>query len=63
MDVSRTASVSITGVKSISETSAPMPQPMFYDGSRLEAARAAGTPIQVGTNEVVVTATVEYLIG
>jgi uncharacterized protein YggE len=42
---------------------APLPQPMFYEGARLQAARDAGTPIQVGTNEVVVTVTVEYLIG
>ncbi|MDQ2964452.1 MAG: SIMPL domain-containing protein [Chloroflexota bacterium] len=58
------AGVSITGVASISEISAPMPQPMYYDGARLGAmVPAAGTPIQVGTNEVIVTVTVEYLIG
>jgi uncharacterized protein len=57
------AGVSINGVASISETSAPPPQPMFYEGARLQAVRDAGTPIQVGTNEVVVTVTVEYLFG
>jgi len=57
------AGVSITGVASISEISAPLPQPMYYDGARLQAARDEGTPIQVGTNEVIVTVTVEYLIG
>ena len=57
------AGVSITGVASISEISAPPPQPMYYEGARLQAAMDAGTPIQVGTNEVVVTVTVEYLIG
>jgi uncharacterized protein len=58
------AGVTITGVASISEVSAPGPQPMFYEGARLQAlAPDAGTPIQVGTNEVVVTVTVEYLIG
>jgi uncharacterized protein len=58
------AGVTITGVASISEVSAPGPQPMFYEGARLQALAAdAATPIQVGTNEVVVTVTVEYLIG
>jgi uncharacterized protein YggE len=60
--LARAAGVAITGVASISETSAPVPQPMFYDGARLQAAREAGTPIQAGTNEVIVTVTVEYLI-
>ena len=58
------AGVTITGVASISEVSAPGPQPMFYEGARAAAlAQDAGTPIQVGTNVVVVTVTVEYLIG
>jgi uncharacterized protein len=57
------AGVAISGVASISEVSAPLPQPMYYDGARLSAARDAGTPIQFGTNEVLVTVTVEYLIG
>lgn len=58
------AGVSITGVASISEISAPLPQPMYYDAARLRAiAQDAATPIQVGTNEVIVTVTVEYLIG
>jgi uncharacterized protein YggE len=62
--LARAAGVSITGVASISETSAPMPPPMFYDGAQFRAAALdGGTPIQVGTNEVVVTVTVEYLIG
>ncbi len=57
------AGVTITGVASISEIAAPLPQPMYYEGARLQAAVDAGTPIHVGTNEVVVTVTVEYLIG
>ncbi|MDQ2965416.1 MAG: SIMPL domain-containing protein [Chloroflexota bacterium] len=58
------AGVSITGVASISEISAPLPQPMYYGGDQLRAAALpSGTPIQVGTNEVIVTVTVEYLIG
>jgi hypothetical protein len=63
--LARAAGVAITGVASISETSAPPPQPYYMEGARFSAALAqdAGTPIQVGTNEVVVTVTVEYLIG
>jgi uncharacterized protein len=62
--LARAAGVAITGVASISETSAPPPQPYYMDGARAAAlAQDTGTPIQVGTNEVVVTVTVEYLIG
>jgi uncharacterized protein len=57
------AGVSITGVASISETAAPVP-PIYYGGAQFGAiAKDAATPVQVGTNEVIVTVTVEYLIG
>jgi uncharacterized protein len=56
--------VSIKGVASISETSGALPPPIYYSGDKLgAAARDAATPIQVGTNDVMVTVTVEYLIG
>ncbi len=55
------AGVSITGVSSISETSGPMPYPVYYGAARAVAADAA-TPVQVGTNEVTVTVSVVYLI-
>jgi uncharacterized protein len=58
------AGVSIKGVASINETSAALPPPIYYAGDKLGAAvRDAATPIQVGTNDVMVTITVEYLIG
>ena len=58
------AGVSITGVASISETSGPMPYPIYYDSARAGALAAdAATPVNVGTNEVTVTVSVVYLIG
>ena len=59
------AGVSITGVASISESSGPMPYPIYYDGARAGALAAedAATPVNVGTNEVIVTVSVVYLIG
>ena len=56
------ASVSITGVVSISETSAPVPYPVYYDGARDLASAEIATPVQPGTNEVTVTVAVVYLI-
>ena len=55
------AGVSMVGVASISEQSAPAPWPMPYVG----AARAdeAATPILPGTSEITVTVSVVYLIG
>jgi uncharacterized protein YggE len=55
------AGVTITGVASISEQSAPAPWPVPYAG----AARAdeAATPILPGTSEITVTVSVVYLIG
>jgi hypothetical protein len=55
--------VSIGGVASISETSAPIPYPYYYGG---DAAAAGGksvpTPVQPGMNEVSVTVAVTFLI-
>ena len=58
------AGVSIKGVASISESSAPIPYPIPYPAPYLGAAlaRDEATPVQVGTNEVVVTVAVVYLI-
>lgn len=57
------AGVRITGVSSISETSAPIPYPVYFGGEKgAGAALDASTPIQTGTNEVVVTVAVVYLI-
>src|SRR3990170_852966 len=56
------AGVRITGVASISETSSPVPYPVPYYGAAEAAGRDVSTPIQTGTNEVVVTVAVVYLI-
>lgn len=63
--LAKAAGVSIVGVASISETSAPIPYPI-YSGA-LNAAGAAAdksvaTPVETGTNEVTVTVAVSYLI-
>lgn len=58
------AGVSIAGVASISEVASPVPYPIFYGAAQAGAAlKDIATPVQVGTNEVDVTVTVEYLIG
>jgi len=57
------AGVSIAGVASISETAGPMPYPVYYGADRLAAIpKDTATPIQAGTNEVIVTVSVVYLI-
>ena len=56
------AGVAITGVASISETSAQTPYPMFY-GAAAGAAKDVATPVQVGTTDVTITVSVVYLIG
>ncbi len=61
--LSSSAGVSIKGVASISETSGPMPYPVYYEAGRAAAIADGSTPIQVGTNEVTVTVSVVYLIG
>lgn len=55
--------VTITGVASISETSAPVPYPVDFGGARAAGvAQDVATPVETGTNEVVVTVAVSYLI-
>jgi uncharacterized protein YggE len=59
------AGVSIGGVASISETSAPMPYPIMYSGGAPAAAvdgSKVATPIQAGTTDVTITVAVVYLI-
>jgi len=55
------AGVTIVGVSTISETSAPTPWPVPYAGEA--RADAASTPILPGTSDVSVTVNVVYLIG
>ena len=57
------AGVRITGVASVSETSAT-PPPVYFAGDRAAAPSAAqvATPIQAGSNQVDVTVAVTYLI-
>jgi uncharacterized protein len=59
------AGVSITGVASITESSAPTPYPVYFAGDKAGAAApdSIATPVNVGTNEVTVTVAVVYLIG
>jgi len=56
------ANVRIVGVASISETSSPLPYPIFYGERGGAAALDLATPVQPGTNEVTVTVSVSYLI-
>jgi uncharacterized protein YggE len=59
------AGITIGGVASISETSAPIPYPIMY-GAAAPAAAVDGskvaTPIQAGTTDVTITVNVVYLI-
>ncbi len=58
------AGVSIKGVASISESSAPTPNPIYFDAAKAPGIAAdSATPINVGTNDVIVTVSVVYLIG
>ncbi len=57
------AGVSLGAVASISETSAPIPYPVYYAqaaGAALD--KSIPTPVEAGTNEVTVTVAVSYLI-
>jgi len=56
------AGVRITGVATISETTSAPPVPMPYQSMAGGAAADAATPVQVGTNDVVVNVAVVYLI-
>jgi uncharacterized protein len=62
--LAKAAGVSITGVASISEVSAPVPYPVFYGAAAgAPAADSVKTPVQPGTSDVTITVTVAYLIG
>jgi uncharacterized protein len=58
------AGVSISGVASITETSAPVPYPIMYGpaAGAVDGTKVA-TPIQAGTTDVTITVSVVYLIG
>jgi uncharacterized protein YggE len=59
------AGVSLAGVASISETAAPTPWPVYYARDAIGGAapdKSVPTPVQPGTNEVMVTVAVSYLI-
>ena len=55
------AGVSIVGVSTITEVSAPMPYPQ-YERS-MAAADVAGTPVLAGTTEISVSVSIVYRIG
>lgn len=57
------AGVHITGVQSIAEQSGSAPVPIYYGADKAAGLAAApSTPVQVGTNDVMVTVAVVYLI-
>ena len=59
------AGISIAGVASISETSAPIPYPIQYNLGAAGAptdSKAVSTPIQAGTTDITITVAVVYLI-
>jgi len=56
------AGVSITGVQTITESSATVPQPMVLRAAAPAAADGVATPIQAGTNEVSISVSIVYLI-
>ena len=60
--LANSAGVRITGVSSISETTSAPPVPVPYQSLAGGAAADVATPVQVGTNEVVVNVAVVYLI-
>jgi uncharacterized protein YggE len=57
------AGVKIEGVAAIVESGAPIPYPMPVAERMAYAVKDASTPIEPGTNEVVATVTIAYLIG
>ena len=61
--LAKAAGVSIIGVSSISETSAPPPVPVYYAGEAMTDAAKVATPVLAGTSDVTVTVSVVYLIG
>ena len=56
------AGVSITGVQSISETSAPTPWPIYYGEAAGAAVKDVATPVMPGTSEVSISVSVVYVI-
>lgn len=62
--IAAAAGTQITGIISISETSAPVPYPVFYGESVAGAARdaAAPTPVLTGTVDVEVSVSIVYQI-
>ena len=60
--LARAAGVSITGVQTITEQTASMPQPIYMAAGAARTAEDAATPIQVGTNDVSVSVGVVFLI-
>jgi uncharacterized protein len=56
------AGVSIIGVSSISESTAPTPWPVYY-GTAAGVASDVATPVQPGTTDISVSVSVVYLIG
>ena len=57
------AGVSIIGVQSISETSAPTPWPIYYGEAAGAAVKDVQTPVMAGTSEVSISVSVVYVIG
>ena len=57
------AGVTIEGVAAIVESGAPIPYPSPMVERMAFAAKDASTPIEPGTNEIVATVTIAYLIG
>jgi uncharacterized protein YggE len=57
------AGVTISGVASISETTAQTPYPIFYGAAAGAPTKDVATPVQVGTTDVTITVSVVYLIG
>jgi uncharacterized protein YggE len=62
--IATAAGTEITGIISISETSAPVPMPMYYGEAAADAARGASapTPVLAGTVEVRVDVSIVYSI-
>ena len=56
------AGVTIAGVAAITESGAPIPYPTPFAERMAFASKDVATPIEPGTNEVVATVTVAYLI-
>jgi uncharacterized protein YggE len=54
--------VTITGIQSISEVSAPVPMPFPYEARAAAAGDTATTPVEPGNVTTEVTVSVVYLI-